>query len=153
MAKQYPGDFSMCREQADGFLETAQWCARDMAFMPEKMKAPFITNIAFACENFMKAILIWESGDDVFPGGHDLKRIFDSLSSNAQKKLKAAFKSKYQDNYYDGRLENFLQKSRNDFCEWRYSFQKREHGLEADVTDYLFFANCLQDYVASLGVK
>ena len=151
--KKYQGDFFLCKVQAVGFWKTACWCIRDRILMPKDMRVPFVTNIAFACECFMKAIMIWESDNHAFFVGHNLQELFDRLQPETQQQITDAYEKKSVNSLYNSRLSTFLEMSKNDFGEWRYSFQDRDYNLVANASDYLNFVDCLKAYVFSLEAK
>lgn len=147
------GNFEQCVKQANGFLETARWCANDTVFMPQEMKSPFIVNLSFACECFIKAIMIKESNQNMFISGHDLQHLFCSLSLEAQQKIKKDYEARSSNDLYNNHLDDLLQKIKNSFQEWRYAFEDTDYSLKINASNCLNFAACLQDYVASLEVK
>lgn len=155
MKNQVPikGNLEQCITQATGFLETAHWCANDTVFMPQEMKVPFIVNLSFACECFIKAIMIQESDQNMFIPGHDLQLLFCNLSLETQQKIKKDYEARSGNCLHNGHLENLLQNIKNSFKDWRYAFEDKDCGLNINASNCLNFAACLQDYVASLEVK
>ena len=139
------GNFDVCLKEAQGCLETAQWCVRDFILMPEKMKYPFIINISFACELFIKAIMIGGSKSGTFERGHNIKDLFGKLRLDTQKKIQKSYEEKAAGVSFNESLDRFLSICQNDFSNWRYAFERNE--LEANGSDYLNFAYCLKKYI------
>ena len=142
------GDFEVCVCEANGFLETAEWCVKDLIGMPERMKYPFVVNISFACELFLKVIMIHESGTSSFCKGHDLKELYYALSPMTQEIIREEYENKGIISLRGSSIDVFLDACRNDFENWRYAFEKG--GLEANASEYLNFAHRLQEYVEKL---
>ena len=142
------GNFEVCIQEAEGFLETAQWCSRDKVFMSEQMRYPFVVNISFACELYIKAIMIYESKNNSFIVGHNLLELFTNMSPIAQAAIRDAYERKAGDSLPSESLEQFLGMCKNDFKDWRYAFQKG--GLTANASNYLHFVFGLKDYVEEI---
>ena len=140
-------DYATCVTEANGFLEVAQWCIKDDFDMPEKLKYPFVVNISFACELFIKAILIFN--DIEYGKIHDLKDLFCRLDSAVQQKIRQL----YEDSNCNYRVtfDEFLNNCSKDFVRWRYAYEN--NNLEANASNYLNFASQLKGYVNSLGVE
>lgn len=67
------GDFSVCKLEADSFLETAMWCSENVDNFLCGQMYPFAVNISLSCELYLKAIMIQSSSNCEFESGHDLK--------------------------------------------------------------------------------
>lgn len=141
------GDFKICITEARGFLDTAEWCL-PKAITSTRMKYPFVVNISFACELFLKAIMIRESDDGTFAFGHDLEKLFQKLNPDTQAKIKEAYETQAKDSLHETKLEQFLENSKHNFENWRYAFAK--DGLSTNGSSLLYFSHCLSQYVKTL---
>ena len=55
------GDYQVCIDEATAFLNVAKLCTDDISgFLLGKMY-PFVVNVSFSCELFIKAIMIKQS--------------------------------------------------------------------------------------------
>lgn len=140
------GNFQQCKQEADGFLETAYWCTRDMPMISQQMKSPFVVNLSFACELFLKAIMILEADDNQFMTGHNLENLFFSLKEGTQKEIVMEYSKGSEGVSFHTDLESFLSLCKNSFMDWRYTFSKEE-SLIINASDFLRFANILKEYV------
>lgn len=132
-------DLSICKSEADSFLFVAKKIEDDFATFLFGGMYPFTVNAAFACELYMKAILIHSSTDGTIPKLHKLDELFKSLPMDSQKQIEILFNKQYKHD-----LLLLLSEISNVFVEWRYAF---ENGVKINITGLLAFANALQEYV------
>ena len=132
---------SVCINEADSFLWAAQKIEDSDEFLCGGMY-PFTVNAAFACELYMKAILIHNSADGTIARGHKLDELFNALPKDAQNQIETCFNKKLKHD-----LHSLLAEISTAFVEWRYAF---ERGVKINVTGILAFATALQEYVDTL---
>ncbi len=133
------GDYDVCVNEADAFLETAKWCERDIESFITGGMYPCIVNAVFSCELYMKAIMICNSVDKKFEKGHELEKLFSLLPLTTQTEIEKTFN---KENTIE--LKQFLKKINLAFEEWRYAF---ENGVQINETALLSLANILHRYV------
>lgn len=138
------GDFIQCYDAAVMFQKAAELCmddANDEFFFG--CIYSFSVNAAFACELYLKAIMIFGSDDNEFSTGHHLKDLFEDLRQEEQEIIKLKF-SKTMNCEFDKMLET----NTDVFEKWRYAFE----GKEAKVEPYglLDFMHVLREYVDEL---
>lgn len=136
------GDYTICVDEAKAFLEAAHWCAENTDRLISGLIYPFAVNIGFACELFLKAIMMHDSKTDEFVRGHDLEQLFNAIDNVHQKAIEKEYAK-------DGRkpLQEIIHKNAKLFEEWRYGFEK---GVSVDVTDIETLAETLKAYVETL---
>lgn len=81
-----------------------------------QLSFPYMVNIAFACELYMKAYLIWTRKSDLIIRNHLLADLFHMIDSNTQNRIRAEADIQYWD--------TFLSESSDAFRQWRYYFEK-----------------------------
>lgn len=131
-------NLSVCINEADSFLWVAQKIEDSDEFLCGGMY-PFTVNVAFACELYMKAILIHNSADGTIAKGHKLDELFNALPNDAQNQIETLFNKKLKHD-----LHSLLEEISTAFVEWRYAF---EGGVRINVTGILTFATALREYV------
>ena len=137
------GDYRVCVNEADAFLSVAKSCVRSIEdFLGGKMY-PFAVNVSFACELYLKALMIRRSSASEFVRGHDLKSLFESLSPEDRDAIRKMYGKKSGVS-----LDQLLEESGKAFEDWRYALEK---AASINVTGILVFANVLQDYVKKTG--
>ena len=145
------GDFRRAVHEGDVFYETACMC--ENSFNPSEGKfeflLPYTVNLSFACEVYMKAIMIHFSKEKAFSTGHRLGELFGKLNVDAQKIVREMFEQALKP--WNKKLEKFLAEHDNIFMDFRYTFQDTDkEGLSVHLTDLGTFANCLKDYCHDL---
>ena len=146
MAKQIKatGDFDVCLESADQFYVVATWCQdRDAVDFLTNTMYPYAVNISFACELYLKAIMIKRSSLSEFYKGHDLMALFNSLDASDQTALEANFNTRYQAKS----LQEFLNKNKEVFIDWRYALENK---VSVNITGFNAFAESLREYIINL---
>jgi hypothetical protein len=105
------------------FYEAGRRCATlsKTSFPPHKeahLGAPTVVCLAFAIEQFLKLLLLLETGG--YPSReHALDTLFDKLPSRVQQRIDANFGS------WEGAARECLADARNAFVEWRYPHEKQ----------------------------
>ena len=133
------GDYRVCVNEADAFLSVAKYCVRSIEdFLGGKMY-PFAVNISFACELYLKAVMIRRSTGSEYVRGHDLKQLFESLETGDRDEIRQMYEKKCP-----VPLDQLLEESGKAFEEWRYALEK---AASINVTGILAFAEVLQSFV------
>ena len=138
------GDLNVCKDAANQFYKTAQKCEGDNLneyFMIGFY--PYVVNIAFACELYMKAIMIYRSPQREFYKGHDLCSLFSRLETADKQYIEEKFNEKNPAK----NLTAFLTENGNSFVEWRYAL---EQPVKVNLTGFQKLSKILKDYVDSL---
>lgn len=145
------GDFRYAVLVGDTFYNTACMC-EDKASPSEwlgEYLLPHVVNMSFACEVYMKAIMIHFSETNEFSTGHELQKLFTKLNPGAQKSVREAFEQELTP--WSKKLESFLEEHNDIFMDFRYPFQDTDkEGLSVHLTDLGTFANCLKRYCHNL---
>ena len=81
-----------------------------------KITKPIMVNIAFSCELYMKALLMWSNKKQEVISAHKLDELFEMFDPELQKKIKNDSGIKCWD--------RFLKESSDAFCSWRYYYEK-----------------------------
>ena len=71
-----------CVSDANNFFEIACYCENKVVMFHYSYISVFVTNLSFACELYIKAILIREKQE--FIKGHSLEILFSQLSKNTR---------------------------------------------------------------------
>lgn len=114
-------------------LSLAKQCAENLDAVLSYMY-PLSVNITFACELFLKAILLCEKTKENIEI-HELRKLFRFMSSEAQNTIK---------NKFQGDLNNLLKEINKSFENWRYAF---EQPVGLNVTNTIRFAEILNEYL------
>ena len=138
------GDFAVCKNAADQFYVAAKKCKGDnyLDFLSNGFY-PYSVNIAFACELYLKDIVIHRSTNDEFIKGHNLKDLFDTLEQVDSQYIENEFTTKLPVKS----LNTFLADNGNVFVDWRYALEKT---VSIDLTGIEVFADVLKNYVHTL---
>ena len=119
MIKKIKGNFDSILRTAESFYEVSMNIIDDKETF-ERYSIPFVVNSMFAIELFIKALLTYDDID--YTKIHDLKKLFDKISENRKRRIKA--------NYND--IEEFLQENYESFKWWRYCFEYEPLGISID---------------------
>ncbi|MBQ6419948.1 MAG: hypothetical protein IJK02_02630 [Clostridia bacterium] len=140
------GDFNVCKNAANQFFHVAKWCSdnRDPINFIMNTFYPYAVNVAFACELYLKAIMIYRSSQNEFSKGHNLKELFDNLPFFDANQLSQIFAQKYSSKT----LEMFLDENKNTFIDWRYAL---EHEVKAEISAFDVFVSILKEYVEKIS--
>ena len=84
----------VCKEQAKQFLSLAKQCAENLDAVLSYMY-PLSVNITFACELFLKAILLCEKTKENIEI-HELRKLFRFMSSEAQNTIKKQISRRFK---------------------------------------------------------
>lgn len=139
------GSFNVCLESANQFYGGSKWCReREPGDFLDRTLYPYAVNVAFACELYIKAIMILRSAADEFISGHDLKILYDNLSDVDKSGIETAFSKEYS----GMTLESFLQENRDVFVEWRYAL---ENNVRINISGFDALLESLYVYVNALS--
>lgn len=139
------GDFRVCIESANQFYSVAEWCFnRDAVDFMTNAMYPFVVNISFACELYIKAIMIKNSSLSEFERGHNLLDLYQALEAKDQAALEHEFTARYSAK----KLKDLLDENKTVFIDWRYALEKT---VSADISGLKAFADSLIAYIRSLG--
>lgn len=131
-------DLSVCINEADWFLHFAEQINNLDDIICGGIY-PFVVNSAFACELYIKAILICNSNNNKIEKGHDLKKLFETLSVEVQSNIKATFNRKKV-----GNLDAILPEINTAFIDWRYAYEK---AVNINLSGIQALAKSLKEYV------
>lgn len=143
--------FDACRmfKHACSFVDCATFCEREPKNIQTGVMSHMvacIVNSAFACEIFIKALLIYYGNTVDEIHGHELyklwakyKEIDIGCASNVEQTVKNIFNSKNA-NMFDECLRNIS----NAFYEWRYIYEK--HGATIHIQFLRIFREALREF-------
>lgn len=107
------------------FLDAAKKCNKpniSSVGWSHPLLVPIITNMAFSCELFLKAILKHDNNDTKKTKTHNLKDLFNELQEN----IKSEIMKPYNEEDFMAKLENIS----NLFMEWRYLYERHLGSVE-----------------------
>lgn len=110
-------DLDVCINEADSFLWVARKIEEDFDGFLSGGMYPFTVNIAFACELYMKAILIYGSTENTIIRVHKLDELFDVLPNDAKVQIEALYSRQLKRDF-----RSLLSEISNTFIDWRYAF-------------------------------
>lgn len=143
------GDYEQCKTVARQFLKTAEWCFGDgLIDLIGGNIYPFAVNASFACEAFIKAIMIRNSNNGEFITGHNLNALFKELDPEIKESIKTIFNSHFS----VLSLEQFLEKDNKCFEDWRYTFENTGEARRVNPHGLMAFAKSLDEYVSKFEV-
>ena len=135
------GNYNLAFSEAEVFYETA--CICDAEHLKLDMNSsflfPFVVNITFACELYLKSIMMSISEDNEFVKTHDLLILFNNLGDD---KIKDVLQKSFEEHGKD--LLIFLEHHKNHFIDFRYAFEDNDKQLSVFSTDLGIFANTLR---------
>ena len=140
----HDGDYEICLGEARAFLDAAKYCYnnKNISDFLEYLMYPFVVNLAFSCELFLKSIMIFRSNTNEFIAGHPLDDLFTALPVNDQNAIRALFALKCSDD-----LDILLKSHRDAFENWRYAFEKP---VTARVSSLIKLTECMDEYSSAL---
>ncbi len=121
-------DYRQIKELGKAFLDTAKKCNNpkiEFTGWTHPLLVPIITNMAFSCELFLKAIL---KHDNKEIKTHNLKELFNNLPEDIKNKI---MKSQNEEDFM-AKLENIS----NLFEEWRYLYERYPNSVEYNFLCY-----------------
>lgn len=147
------GDATFCKNIADSYLQTAIYCNeldrtaahQNILFTSDAYFAiPAITNMAFSCELFLKAIRMLTSPDGA-QKGHHLSGLYEDLTAQQKNTLEVIFK-KYCP-HETVTFESTIKHHCKAFEEWRYVYENGKlQTPDAYIDNLLAAAMTLQEY-------
>lgn len=137
------GNYNLAFSEAEAFYETACMCDAEhlKLDMNSRFLFPFVVNLTFACELYLKSIMMSISEDNEFVKTHDLLILFNNLGDD---KIKDMLQKSFEEQGED--LLIFLVHHKNHFIDFRYAFEENDKKLCVFSTDLGNFAKCLRDY-------
>ncbi len=141
------GNYNLAFSEAEAFYETACMCDAEHLKLDinSRFLFPFVVNITFACELYLKSIMMSISEDNEFVKTHDLLILFNNLGDD---KIKDMLQKSFEEQGKD--LLIFLVHHKNHFIDFRYAFEDNDKQLSVFSTDLGNFAKCLRDYCLAL---
>ncbi len=135
------GNYNLAFSEAEVFYETACMCDAEhlKLDMNSSFLFPFVVNITFACELYLKSIMMSISEDNEFVKTHDLLILFNNLGDD---KIKDMLQKSFEEQGKD--LLIFLEQHKNHFIDFRYAFEDNDKQLSVFSTDLGIFANSLR---------
>lgn len=135
------GNYNLAFSEAEVFYETACMCDAEhlKLDMNSSFLFPFVVNITFACELYLKSIMMSISEDNEFVKTHDLLILFNNLGDD---KIKDMLQKSFEEQGKD--LLIFLEHHKNHFIDFRYAFEDNDKQLSVFSTDLGNFAKCLR---------
>lgn len=138
------GDLNVCKDAANQFYMIAQKCiGKSIADYFMTGFYPYAVNLAFACELYMKAIMIYRSPKNEFCKGHDLRELFLCLDIVDKQYIEREFGAKNPSK----NLDKFLTEDGKTFIDWRYALEKP---VEMSLTGFQALSEILNNYVETL---
>ena len=124
------GDYEKCKLSANAFLDVADMVNKhrwsiDTDGMDNKFSSPHATNISFACELFLKAILLKQKGKH--PNTHNLEKLFKRINGKTQNEIIDEYNS-YQNNCIA--FKEALKVHAKTFEDWRYIYEENDEDKE-----------------------
>lgn len=145
----------LCVDMANAFLEVGIECnekdravqTSGMLFRSEAFFAiPAIVNTAFACELYLKAILIKLVPNPVL-NDHALLDLFHQLPESIRSSLNNSYKNKSP---YYMELEEVLAIHSESFKNWRYAYEIGKERIEAYPDNLIFVAEALRSQLQAV---
>lgn len=139
--KKIKGNFNLAFIEAEAFFETACMCeSKHLKLdMNSSFLFPFVVNLTFACELYLKSIMMSISEDNEFVKTHDLLILFNNLGDD---KIRDMLQKSFEEQGKD--LLIFLEHHKNHFIDFRYAFEDNDKQLSVFSTDLGNFANSLR---------
>ena len=137
------GNADFCKNAANAYLQTAIYCnevdkdaaSQTMQFVDQAFFAiPAITNVAFACELFLKAICLQTNPSGALKG-HTLSTLYEDLESQQRADLEGIF-SRYC-TFESVTLESTLRKHCKVFENWRYIYENAKNTNSSECEVYI----------------
>lgn len=146
MRKSLHGNLATCIIAADQFFNVANALVDDTHCAMIDAIRPFFVNAALSCELYLKAIMIFESDNDEFITGHDLKKLYEKISDNAKSMIRTNYDNLYLKPHKVS-FDNLLGDEFVPFVSWRYTF---ESPAEGNSHALLTLLKSLREYVSEL---
>ena len=132
-------DHKICIDEANAFYETAKLLDdSDAVEFALYKKYPYFVNTSFACELYLKALLIKNSDNSKIKRSHDLESLFHDLEPEQKQEIE----KKYSEKCHIP-LDELFKADKDSFEEWRYAFEKP---VDGEVTALLIFAEVLKNF-------
>lgn len=117
----------------------AYWHAQDFKEAAELIcekepTKPVVVNLAFACELYMKSLLMLQKKSQSVVQGHMLDNLFSQLNDDVKKRILAEV--------HINNWDEFMKDSSNAFDAWRYFYEK-DKSMFGHIPELLRLANVL----------
>jgi len=141
------GDLRDCLNEADAFYEVGKaYAGADKMLPPSRFVYPVIVNLAFSCELYFKALMIWRNPDGMFEKGHSLVKLFGKLDEVDRGRIKELYVPDFYNWVFDDAIEEFDIA----FESWRYAFECDKDDLTITIFELIRFADAVHTYVSGL---
>lgn len=138
------GELKICLAEACAFYEVGKNFATTKHVLGfDQYIYPVVVNLAFSCELYFKALMIWRNSDGGFHKGHSLVDLFNELSDTDRNGIKGLYIPELSGWGFDDAIEEFDRS----FERWRYAFEVKEDDNECTIYELIRFADSVHDYV------
>ena len=138
------GDLRECLNEADAFYEVGKaYAVIDKMLPPSRFVYPVIVNLAFSCELYFKALMIWRNPGDMFEKGHSLVKLFSKLDKVDKDRIKEL----YVPNIYNWVFDDAIEEFDIAFEDWRYAFEHDKGDCTITIFELIRFADAVHTYV------
>jgi len=132
--------FVACLAAANDFFSFAHCVERpELEFL-----TPYIVNLSFCCELYLKAICMKTNPRANYTHEHCIDALLDSLPADVKSQIESA----YSKRGIPLSLQDFLKQCNSPFVKWRYEFEKE--GLTINISALYAFASTLNEYCKKL---
>lgn len=150
-------DEELCFNTADAFLDVGMYCneydkraqAESILFACDAFYAiPAIVNIAFACELYLKALILRETSKP--SRGHNLSALYDKIPTPIRNIVENQFENKCKNPVS---LLETLEIHKNSFDNWRYIHEHKNKDSEAYLDNLILAAEVLRNELERKKLK
>ena len=132
--------FVACLADANDFFSIAHCVKRpELEFL-----TPYIVNLGFCCELYLKAICMKTNPHAKYTREHCIDALLDSLPTDVKSQIESA----YSNHGIPLSLQDFLKQCNCPFVQWRYEFEKEKITINISALDAL--ACTLNEYCKKL---
>lgn len=138
------GELTICLAEACAFYEVGKsYATSEHILGPDQYIYPVIVNLAFSCELYFKALMIWRNPDGSFNKGHSLVDLFDEISDTDKDSVKKLYIPKFSGWSFESAIKEFDRS----FDDWRYAFEVKEDDNVCTIYELIRFADSVHKYV------
>lgn len=149
MNEKHTGNLELCIHMANEFYKVSQNLKGGPLELVRGKIYPCAVNIALACELYMKALSMNYDSNKEYIGVHNLKVLYDDLPDEIRKRIKSFFENRPVNG---DSIEVFLQKNKNVFVDWRYTFEDGKGGCKYNYTGFQYFVMALRNEVERITI-
>lgn len=132
----------MCIQEADAFYRIAKNISKTDPDFPLSISVyPVIVNLAFCCELYFKALMIFRSPNNEFNTGHSLKTLFRMLNEHDKNGIKSKCGCMLKTSTFTEAITEFD----NAFIDWRYSFESKSNS-HIKIYELFSFTDAIHSY-------